>query len=117
MPNIKEKKQKRLSHILPYLYLFVGFSYIIYYISYTIRITNKIEGWALMMFIALLYFIAYVAINHILIKRILPIKLLIVIEALLFISILTLVISDWNFEHYLYLKYLHQNLPATSLPR
>lgn len=114
---MKKKHQKYLLYILSYLYLFIGFSFIIFYISYNIRITNKLEGWAFMLFNALLCFIAYATINHILIKRIIKSsnKLLIIIEALLFVAMLTLVISDWKYEAYLHIKWLQKTMANTIL--
>jgi hypothetical protein len=60
-------------------------------------------GWFVMLSCALLCFIAYTAINHILIRRIVKShKLLIIIEASLFIAMLTLVISNFMYESYIY---------------
>lgn len=102
---MKKKHLKSLLKILSYLYLIVGYLYIILYISYNIRITNKFEGWAFMLFKALFFFFAYGAINHILVRRVIKsTKLLIVIETLLFIAMLTLVISDAMYELYIYEK-------------
>jgi len=114
---MKKKHQKYLLYILSYLYLFIGFSFIIFYISYDIRITNKPMGWAIMLFNALLYYIAYVAINHILIKRIINSsnKLLIIIEALLFVAMLTLVISDLRYENYLHIQWFQKTM-ANTIP-
>ena len=116
MSNIKLKNFGYLSYILSYLYIFTGFACIIYYISYNIRITNKLEGWAVMLLIALLCFIAYTAINHIIISKIIPNKLLIIIETLLFVAMLTLIVSDWNYEYYLHLKYLQSTKSITTIP-
>lgn len=114
MANFKKKRDQYLLYVLAYTYIFIGFSGIIYYISYTIRITNKLEGWAVMLFNALLYFIAYAIINHLItIKTISSHKLLITIEALLFVAMLTLVISDWKYESYQHLKYLQKATSTT----
>jgi hypothetical protein len=101
---MKKKYLKYLPKIFSYLYLFMGYSYIILYISYNIRITGKPEGWAFMLFKALFFFFAYVGINHVLIRRIImkSTKSLVIIEALLFIAMLTLVISDMLYELYIY---------------
>ena len=113
MLNIKKKKHKYLLKLFSYIYILIGFSYIIYFISYNIRIANKLEGWAVMMFNALLYFIAYVVINHTLVRMLISNKLLMIIEILLFGAILTLLISDWKYEAYLHLKYLQRTMPVT----
>ncbi len=105
MLNMKEKKHKRLLYVLSYLYIFFGFSYIINYISYHIRITNKPLGWVVLLFDTLVYFAVYIAINHILIRKVISSKLLLMIEALLFVAMLTLVISDLEYEIYLNYRY------------
>lgn len=113
---MEKKPHKYLLYILSYLYIFIGYSYIIYYISYSIRIANKPEGWALMLFFASLCFIAYSTINHILIRKIISNKLLIIIEALLFVAMLTLVISDFKYEDYRHLEYLQRTKSVTVTP-
>lgn len=114
MPNMKKKYQKYLLNIFSYLYLFMGFSYIIYYISYNIRIMCKPMGWILMLFYALMYFIVYAAINHIFIRKIVSNKLLVIIEALLFAAMLTLVISDIMYDAYRVLEY-HQRTMSIAV--
>lgn len=44
--------------------------------------------------------------KHILIRRVISNKLLIIIEVLLIVSMLTLIISDVRYEEYLHYKYL-----------
>lgn len=107
------KAQRYTKYLLSMMYLILGYSYIVYYISYTIRITNKLEGWAVMIGIVLLYFLAYMGINHILIRRILSNKLLIIIDVLLFVTLLTIVISDWEYEAYLHIKYQQRSIPIS----
>jgi hypothetical protein len=105
MTPMKNKLLKYLPKIFAYLYLVIGYSYIILYISYNIRIMDKFEGWFFMLLKALCYFFVYAAINHILIRRIIESKkLLIIIEALLFITMLTLVISDVMYDLHIYEK-------------
>ena len=111
MPNKQMKRPNYLRELLSYLYIFTGFLCIIYFISYNIRIAIKPLGWAIMLFIAVLCFIAYVTINHILIRRIISNRFLIVIEALLFSAMLTLVISDVRYEAYLDQEYLRKTTP------
>ena len=98
---MKKKPNNIIIYLLSYLYIFIGYSYIIYYISYNIRIANKSEGWACIIAIALMCFIAYLVVNHLLMSKILSHKLLIITEALLFVSMLTLIISDLRYEEYL----------------
>lgn len=113
---MEKKPHNYIIYLLSYLYIFIGYSYIIYYVSYNIRITNKLEGWAYMIAVALMYFIGYSVINHLLIKKILSNKLLIIIEVLLFVSMFTLVISDFMYEEYLHFKYLQRTMPVRVIP-
>ena len=69
-----------------------------------------------MLFLVLLCFIVYTAINHILIRRIISNRLLIFIEALLFFSMFTLVISDVRYEQYVHLKYIQRTQPIIATP-
>ena len=101
---MKKNVQQIIKYIFTYLYLILGYLYIIYYLSYNIRITNKPEGWAVLLLYVSLCFIAYMIINHIFIRRIISNKLLIIIEVLLFISMSTLTISDLMYEQYLLFK-------------
>lgn len=113
---MKMKTRNLIIHVLSYLYIFIGYSYIIYYISYTIRIANKPLGWAFMIAFAIAYFIVYAIINHLFISKILSHKLLIIIEALLFVSLFTLIISDIRYEEYLHLKYIQRTMPVKVTP-
>lgn len=97
MASFLKKNKKEILRVLSYLFVFVGFSYIIFFISYYIRITNKLEGWFFMLCVAVFYFIVYIALNHILIRRVISNKFLLMVEALLFVSMLTLVASDLSY--------------------
>ncbi len=113
MPNKQMKRPNYLRELLSYLYIFTGFLCIIYFISYNIRIAIKPLGWAIMLFNAVLCFIVYITINHIIIRRIISNRFLIVIEALLFSAMLTLVISDVRYEDYQHQKYLQRTMYKT----
>lgn len=113
---MKRNVRQIVIYILVYVYLILGYSYIIYFISYNIRIANKAEGWIVMLVVALLYYILYIAINHVIIRKIISNKLLIIIDALLFTAMLTLVICDMNYEHYLHLQHLKRTIPNIITP-
>ena len=106
------KINKRILLYISYLYIIIGFLYLIYYISYTVRIIDKPEGWVLMLIKALLYLIVYSAINHSLIKKTISNKLLIIIEALLFLTVITLVFSDIKVEAF-YSERYHNNITVS----
>lgn len=113
---MKKNIRQNIKYIFAYLYLILGYLYFIYVISYTIRITNKPEGWAALLFFVLLCFIVYTAINHIFIRRIISNKLLIFIEVLLFFSMFTLVISDVMYEQYVHFRYIQRTKPIIVTP-
>lgn len=114
--DMKKNIRQNIKYIFAYLYLILGYLCFIYVISYNIRIANKPEGWAVLLFLVLLCFIVYTAINHIFIRRIISNKLLIFIEALLFFSMFTLVISDVMYEQYVHLKYIQRTQPIIVTP-
>lgn len=103
---MKRNYVQKIKYVLATLYLLFGYTHIIYYISYTVRITNKAEGWLYMIAVALFRYIVYVIINHVIIKRIVRHKVILLIEVLLFIAMLTLLISDLMYDHYIEIRYL-----------
>lgn len=104
--------KKIILTIIVYLYLLMGYLYIIYNLSYHIRITDKLEGWAVLIVVSLMYFLAYVVINHILTKLIIPTRILIVIEVLLLLTMIILVISDAMYEEFLHQQYIKRHNPV-----
>lgn len=98
---MKGNIRKIIITIIAYLYLIIGYVYIVYNFSYLVRIANKPMGWAMVVGQTLLYIIAYVIINFVIIKRILNKKLLIVVGVLLVVTILALFFSDIQYEQYL----------------
>lgn len=113
---MKNKVKKIITTVLAYLYVILGYFYIVWNFSYHVRITNKPEGWIYLLAQTLFYIIIFAIVNHLLIKRILSNKLLIIIEALLLVSIFTLIISDFMYEEYLHLKYLQRTMPVITTP-
>ena len=113
---MKKNVQQIIKYIFSYLYLILGYSFIIYFLSYNIRIANKLEGWAVLIVLVLMCLIVYLIINHLLIKKVLSNKLLINIEILLIVSIITLIISDFRYEEYLHIKYIRSTMPVIATP-
>lgn len=69
-----------------------------------------------MIALALICFTAYLIINHLFISKVLSHKSLIIIEALLFASMLTLIISDFRYDEYLHIKYMQNTVPVIVAP-
>ena len=95
---MKKNKQQIIKYIA-YLYLILGYSSIIFFLSYCLQTGTKPIGWLLIITMGLIYFIAYSAINHLLISKVLSNRLLIIIEVLLIASMLALIISDGIYEN------------------
>ena len=95
---MKKNKQQIIKYIA-YLYLILGYSSIILFLSYCLQTGSKPIGWLLIIAMGLIYFIAYSAINHLLIRKVLSNRLLIIIEVLLIASMLALIISDGIYEN------------------
>lgn len=81
---------KRIFKTKAYLYIFIGFAYIVYCLFYDMRMGPMP---ILVIIYALLVFIVYAAINHIFIRKKISHKMLILIEALLLVTMVTLTIS------------------------
>lgn len=69
-----------------------------------------------MIAVALIYFIVYSIINHLLIRKVLSHKMLILVEVLLFFSMITLIISDFMYEDYLHFRYIQSTMPIKVTP-
>lgn len=85
-------------YLLAYGYLILAFISTLYFFSYNLRVSPRPLGWIMSNLLALLIFIVYAIINHLFIKRVLNKELIVVVEILLFLSILATIISDVNVE-------------------
>ena len=113
---MEKKLCNYIKYLLSYLYIVIGYSCIFYFIAYYIRVEDEPFGWMIRQCEGLLLFIAYAAINHILMRKVISNKLLIIIETLLFVSMLTLIISDLRYEEYIHFKYIQSALPVKVTP-
>lgn len=95
-PDIKTRIKKYCA----WLYLIIVYSYIIYDYSYLIRVVAKPIGLFVLLINNLSIYCVYLLINHIFIKKIIPTKILLTIEILLFIALYTLFISDIAYENH-----------------
>lgn len=80
-----------------YLYLFLGYACILYEFSYYVRTASKPIGWMILNLETLALYLIYVAINDIIVKKVISTKILHVAEALLFISWVSVLWSDIMF--------------------
>lgn len=69
--------------IIAYVYLYIGFSYIIYYFYYHLRVSDTINEFSEMMFFNCISLSIYLLINHLIIKRTIKTNILLIFEYLL----------------------------------
>ena len=83
-----------------YIYLFIAQAFIVFNFAYIIRFEGTYFGSHRLAVQTLVYVIAYIAINHLALGKLLSKKTLILIEALLLTTILSLLISNIAFIIY-----------------
>ena len=84
----------RIKKASAYIYLLCVFAAIICNFAYEIRIVARPIGMLVLICQSLGYEIIYFLINHLLIKRVVPNKMLIIVEVLLFIALCTVWLAD-----------------------
>lgn len=112
--RLKKHRYKILKNILAYLYLFLTYTAIVYYFSFSIRIAIKPLSWFFLVLQMLGYFLLYVLLNHLFIRKVVSHKIMLIIEALLFIAIFTLIISDLRYEEYQHLQFLKRTATTAA---
>lgn len=93
------QKLNKLYRIGAYLFLLVPYMAIIFYFSFWVRITNKFLGWATLLIEILCYYAIYIVINHVIIRKFVPNKTIVIIETLLFLTVCTMCCSDVKYEN------------------
>lgn len=94
-----KRKYRILMTCVSYCYVYISYIAITYNFSYKIEVMAKPLGVFILILDTSIYFIVYMAINHIVIKRIIPQKTLCIIEFILFITLCVLWWSDLMFEN------------------
>lgn len=84
------EKMKILKGIGAYLFLFATFLGIFYYFSYNAWVCCKPISLMFVIFKTVLFIILYVLINHLLIRKVVGVKTVIIIETLLILTLFTL---------------------------
>lgn len=88
--NLNANVKNKIPTIGAYVYLYIMHILMIYYYSYHIRITNWPLGVLHLSACTLGYYMLYLIINHLFIKKHIPKRTLIIIESLLLITLLTI---------------------------
>lgn len=98
--NMKNLKMKRIKEVIAYIYLYACFVFFVFNFSYYLQISVKPLGSLMItVYFALLY-IVFILINHLIIKRIIANKIILIIESILLLTLFALFNSDthaWNY--------------------
>lgn len=100
--RIKKNRMIIAKRFFAYFYLFAGFCFFSLYFSYNIRIAVKPLGYFLILTMAVGLFLLYVLINHLIIRRAVSHKILLIFDFIVFILLICIFISDYWIEssHY-----------------
>ena len=97
--RIKKNRYKIFKKVLAYIYLFLSYAAFVGYFSYSIRIANKPLGAFFLDLHVLCYFVVWTLLNHLILKKTVPHRVLLLIEILLFITLWTIFWSDLMYEN------------------
>lgn len=86
--------------VAAYLYLYIAFMAIVYYRTYIIWIAVKPISFILEIFTSLGYVILYGIVNHLLMKKIVGLKVVVIFETILFILIFVLAHCNAYYENH-----------------
>ena len=92
--NLKRNYIRILLHFLSYVYLYVGYIYIVIFVEYHIRDASRPIGYFLMLFYAILYYLIYLLANHIIVWRVINHKILFIFETLLFLTLVSIIFNE-----------------------
>ena len=79
---------------LAYLYLYGGYAFLCMYYAYSVRIAVKPISWFIISMFALGVYLLYVLINHLLIRIVIPHRILLIFDLVTLIGLLSLFITD-----------------------
>lgn len=87
--------RKFIKRLLALLYIICSYIFITYFLSYNIREVNgePLSQWLIVIGAALMFYVVYVIINHLVIKRVFSEKTIVVADVFLLVNILILTVS------------------------
>ncbi len=88
--RICKNKSKIFKKIFSYIFLYVAFLCIFYDFAYNAWVCVKPIGLMLVILRTFAFWLLYILINHLVIKRILKVKILLIFESVLFLTLLNL---------------------------
>ena len=86
----KDQSKKIVKKTAAYLYLYGAFLAIFCYWAYKAQLADRPLSYFFLFFISLFLWIIYVLVNHLLIKRILGTKTVVIFESILFLTLFAL---------------------------
>lgn len=96
---MKTKYIYKIQQIAAYTYLYLCYSIIVFDWSYKILTANKPLGLLFVSIHTLAYYLFYVIFNHLIIKRFISNRIIVIIEILLFVTIFTILFSNAVWEN------------------
>ena len=87
---------KFIKRLLALLYIICSYVFITYFLSYNIRVVKgePLLQWLIVIGAALMFYVVYVIINHLVIKRVFSEKTIVVADVFLLVNILMMVVSS-----------------------
>lgn len=89
----------RTKEIAANAYLYGVFMLIIFLYSQDVRVAVKPLSFFVVLFFNLIYWIVYVILNHTIMRRFIPVRRLVIVETILFLTMVTLFSSDVALEN------------------
>lgn len=90
------KKNRRILSIqfISFVYLFGAFCYITLFFSYNVRCAVKPLSYIIILMITLGIYLLYVIINHVIVRIVIPHKILLIFDVLAFLMLICVAVSD-----------------------
>lgn len=87
---------KFIKRLLALLYIICSYIFITYFLSYNILVVKgePLSQWLIVIGAALMFYVVYVIINHLVIKRVFSEKTIVVADVFLLVNILMMVVSS-----------------------
>lgn len=92
-----------------YLFLYFAYTVILYYFSYCAWFFIRRIGFTIIPMTMIVLFLSYILINHLLIKKVVGLRIIIIFESMLFITLILLAIC------YAYIEYKYHGNYSVNL--
>lgn len=88
-----------LKKLIAYLYLYGCFTFQVFYYACNVREAVKPLSWLIVSMIHAICYVAYVVVNHLFVRYVIPHKTLLIFDALLLLALLALFQADLTVEN------------------